>query len=327
MSSSCACFEAFTGCGCHAARQAIEAISWRGTRDGRTVAHPLAQSCSAELPPQLSTVSLSFFPGVQFRALRAGSVAGDDEAPSGCFGDATGYSPWWGGLLLAAWIAQAPSDLFRNRKVIELGCGAAAMPSVVASMRGAATVRATDRLASNVSAASSAFACNKTSSTCCSAQRFAWEDGIDQKEVGSWDMVLFADVLYIEGMAAILARAVASLLLAGGEVLAAVAMHRPGASEIFSEMQCRGFVVREILVLGEVRSSASQASGLLHKATLADPAAAMGLEGPSNECKLLSWVRAGHPAHSGPDMADELRHQVHIRQEKAVACEVWLMTE
>ena len=48
------------------------------------------------------------------------------------------------GLLLAAWVACESEDLCQGRKVIELGCGAAALPCAAASMRGALVALATD---------------------------------------------------------------------------------------------------------------------------------------------------------------------------------------
>lgn len=298
-----------------------------------------ACSRSAELPVEVSAVLLSFTPDVQVRALPAGTSADDEESESEFtgFGDATGYSPWWGGLLLAAWMAHATGELLCGRRVIELGCGSAAMPSTVASSRGAAVVRATDRSPSNVRAARRVLACNRgVSSPACSAQPFAWEDGVDQSDAGTWDVVLFADVLYIEGMAVVLAGAISRLLRPGGTVLGTIALHRNGSSEIFAEMQRGGFIAQELPLEGPVRAAAASASGRLRAVSRSTPGADFGLEGPSNECKLVRWVRAGTCADTGPDMAEVLRQQVlhqqvlHARREVAQersACDEWMPTE
>lgn len=274
------------------------------------------------------TVLLTFSPHMQLRALPAGAEDGDEHGVVNCFGDSTGCSTWWGALLLAAWMAQAPAELFHGRTVIELGCGSAAMPSIMALQRGASVVRATDRSPSNVRAARCAFTCNRALPPSYSAQPFAFEDDVEQAEASTWDVVLFADVLYIEGVSASLAGAISRLLRPGGTVLGAVGLHRGGSWEIFGEMQRSGFVAREITVLAPVRASAANVSDQLRAVSRAIPGAAMGLEGVSNECMLVSWVRAGACARVGPDMAEALHQQVlHARKKEASACEEWVPTE
>jgi len=277
-----------------------------GTPPGRSRAAPR----SAE-PSEPQPVMLSLRPGLTLRALRSAAPVGTDgQSAASCAGDATGYCPWWGGLLLASWLAHEPRELLQGRRVIELGCGSTALPSVVASKRGSAVVRATDRSQANVRAARAVLACNGAVSEECDARPLAFEDTLALKGLGSWDVVLFADVLYQSGTAAPLSQAVAQLLRPGGTVVGTVGVHRTGSWEIFAEMRRQGFRVSELEVSEPVCASALQSAECLRRANRCDAAGSMGLDPArcnSNECKMLRWVRTGQ---TEPDTSEALCQEI-----------------
>lgn len=212
--------------------------------------------------------------------------------------------------MLASWLAHEPRELLQGRRVIELGCGSTALPSVVASKRGSAVVRATDRSQANVRAARAVLACNGAVSEECDARPLAFEDTLALKGLGSWDVVLFADVLYQSGTAAPLSQAVAQLLRPGGTVVGTVGVHRTGSWEIFAEMRRQGFRVSELEVSEPVCASALQSAECLRRANRCDAAGSMGLDPArcnSNECKMLRWVRTGQ---TEPDTSEALCQEI-----------------
>lgn len=296
------------------------------------------EACAA--PDKLDTsdvffVVLDLCPRLSLRALPCSTDSDHDNSSFSGFGDSTGYAPWWGGLLLASWLAHAPCELLSGRSVIELGCGSAALPGAVASLRGAARVLATDRSPSNASSAGSVLACNGLLPDAAEAQCLGWESVNDgDPQASSWDVVLFADVLYIEGAAATLAKAIGLLLREGGVVLGTVGLHRWCSHEVFFEMRQHGFRVEELSVAAPVRASAAEASERLRAANRSEMGGSMGLEAGRNECMLLRWERI-EPASSesmqgDADKADELHDAfLHLSstQQHEEPCECWVPCE
>jgi len=285
------------------------------------------QAASDDLVDFRPTVLLNMGPQVQIHAFSHGLCAksGDGRVVNG--GDSTGTCPWWGGLMLAAWIAHEPSDMFHGCKVVELGCGSAAMPSVAASMRGATRILATDGYPLNVSAAQSVFAC---SGALCSTQCFAWQDGVSNMDAGSWDVVLFADVLYKEETAALLAGTIAPLLRPGGVVIGTVGLRRPGSAGIFLEMQDQGFIAQEAPMCEAALASAQDASQRLLAIHERAPEGTMGsMAGSANECKVVRWVKPCQFEQIKHDMTENLYQQVlhPPPREQAQVCSRWVSSE
>lgn len=276
-------------------------------REGSVI--PAAESRDEAIQPGAlehpAAICLHLSPRLHLRLAERATI---DE---GFWQDSTGMQPWWGGILLATWLAHEPSDLFQGRSIIELGCGSYALPSAVASLSGAAMTLATDGSQSNVCTASSMLACNAAVLQC-SARRFTWEDSAAKGELGLWDMVLFADVLYRKGAAAQLATAISSLLRLGGGVIGAVGLHREGSSEIFTEMRLRGFAAREIPLCSPVLFAASEASSCVTAGTMFHwlGSASWSTNASRNECKLIRWSRFNEPGKIEHDMSEALYRQV-----------------
>eukprot|EP00411_Alexandrium_monilatum_P030474 CAMPEP_0175371750 /NCGR_PEP_ID=MMETSP0095-20121207/21877_1 /TAXON_ID=311494 /ORGANISM="Alexandrium monilatum, Strain CCMP3105" /LENGTH=317 /DNA_ID=CAMNT_0016669925 /DNA_START=54 /DNA_END=1008 /DNA_ORIENTATION=+ len=317
MSSSDSCCEALTGLFHAAVRRTRERSSLNAAPSG-----------SLEPEPKTPAVLLNLHPGVSIHVLRTGDSVGDAADVFSGVGDSTGHCPWPAVLLnLHPGVCGGAGGPLHWPQVMELGCGSAALPSVVASVRGAAAVCATDRSPGNLRAARSVLARNGAPAESCSARRLAWEDGVAQTDALSWDVVLFADVLYVKGMAATLAKTVAALLRPGGTVLGAVAVHRTESVEIFKEMQRHGLSVQEVELPDVVQSSAAEAAERLREANRCNPFGSMGLSGDRNGCKLLRWTRQGQEA--GADMAEALEQEVlhapPVCEEQA--CQGWQPTE
>lgn len=264
-------------------------------------------------------------------SVRHGGEHVDDA--SQCFDtDSTGLRPWWGGLLLASWISHEPQQSFAGHRTIELGCGAFPLPSIAACMSGAAITLATDGCERKVLAAKSVFESNGRSCQECHAQRLSWEDGAAQSGACSWDVVLFADVLYNQGSSPILARIIASLVRSRGVVFGAVGLHRSGSSEIFADMQREGFVAQEIPINGLVMAAAKKAAVNLNRATMFDVVASSveSTSLKSNECILVRWVKSAANAQVGSDMSsflgEKVLHAPYANEDAAETLD-WMPTE
>jgi len=242
---------------------------------------------------------------VQIFAFSQGLCARSGDGRAVHAGDSTGTCPWWGGMMLAAWIAHEPSDAFHGRRIVELGCGSAAMPSVAASTRGATMILATDGCPLNVSAARAVLA---RSGAQCSVRRFAWQDGIANMDAGSWDVVLFADVVYKEEAAALLAGIITLLLRPHGVVIGTVGLHRTGSSKIFGEMRLHGFSAEEVPISETALGCVQDASQRLLAFHERAPEGTMGsMAGSTNTCKLVRWAKHEQIGH---DMTETLYQQV-----------------
>lgn len=233
--------------------------------------------------------------------------------------DSTGACPWWGGVLLASWISHEPPNFFSKDHVIELGCGSAAMPSAAASQRGAKSTLATDGCPINAHAAGQVLESSAASEKC-TWRCLAWQDCLDEADRGSWDFVLFADVLYKEEGASMLVSAISSLLRPGGTVIGAVGLHRVGSKKIFEAMQEQGFKAHDVPVNDEVMQDALNACGLLRGSQGTMDSTSIS----NNECRLVRWVRH----ESSPDMADAIYQEfLHPARQVDDRADEWVPTE
>merc|ERR1740123_1589635 len=275
------------------------------------------------LPPQANkevdseedfpNIIVNLGPGVSIHAFSHAVRSGlSDASPSG--GDSTGTTPWYGGLLLAAWLAHEPQELFSHRRVIELGCGSAAMPSVAWRLRsggvGGEEVVATDTSVTCVRSARLVLEGSGVSSPSCTARCLAWEDDLADADLNAWGVILFADVLYKEFAAPLLAAAVSRLLWPGGVVLGTVGLHRSGSWKIFYAMRDRGFIAEEVEISDIVQNFALQASVRLLQTHERNEATMGSMSGPRNACKLVRWVQRGAANHTERDMTEMLHQQI-----------------
>jgi predicted nicotinamide N-methyase len=135
--------------------------------------------------------------------------------------------PWPSGLALARSLAEQP--IAPGARVLELGCGLGA-PSVVAA-RGGASVLATDGSADAVVFAAHALALNEVEAD---VARVDWaEHGEALVELGPFDVVLAADVLYTRANVE-LALALWPRLLAPGGVLRLADPQRAGTRDFLA---------------------------------------------------------------------------------------------
>ncbi len=101
----------------------------------------------------------------------------------------------------------------RGKRVVELGCGGLALPSIAAAL-GGARVLATDGAAEAVVFAAHTLALNEVEGE---TALVPWHLAEPLAERGPWDVVLAADVLYTRENAQALPRLLRMLLAPGGE--------------------------------------------------------------------------------------------------------------
>jgi len=118
---------------------------------------------------------------------------------------------WPSGLALAEALA---SRSLGGRRVLELGCGLA-VPSIVAARRGA-RVLATDGAPDAVAFAAHNLALNDAEGEVALVD---WRDADELVELGPWDIVLAADVLYLRHIVEALLRVLPRLLGRESEAL------------------------------------------------------------------------------------------------------------
>jgi predicted nicotinamide N-methyase len=120
--------------------------------------------------------------------------------------------PWPSGRVLAEQVTASPPAA--GTRVLELGCGLA-LPSIAAARAGA-TVLATDGAPEAVAFAAHSFALNEAEGEVALVD---WaEQGEALAERGPWDLVLAADVFYLQANVKLALRLLPWLLAPGGEI-------------------------------------------------------------------------------------------------------------
>jgi predicted nicotinamide N-methyase len=121
-------------------------------------------------------------------------------------------TPWPSGAVLAGALADDPPP--EGARVLELGCGLA-LPSIVAARAGA-DVLATDGSEDAVAFAAHSLALNELQGE---VAQVDWaEQGDALAARGPWDLVLAADVLYLQGNVDLALGLVPRLVAPGGEI-------------------------------------------------------------------------------------------------------------
>lgn len=315
------CFVAFRKHSTDAARES--------TALGSQAAISESLQVGSEVTPLLT---LSFKQNIQFDVFPTRNFTSAPSASTSFGRDSTGSRPWWGGLLLASWIVNESPDFFEGLDIYELGCGSFALPSIVACIQGARVV-ATDGCQNHVHQVCSTLKSNGPRLRACSSRHFAWEDGVASSDQKVWDIVLFADVLYHCGAAALLAQTVASLIRPGGMVFGTVGLHRTASSEIFAEMLDHNFVAEEIPISDSVLSAALDASICLNKASMFDSVCSSveSTDFPRNECMLVRWVERIDAVLAGSDISETLRQRVlnapYAANDHSQKSTTWVPTE
>eukprot|EP00933_Yihiella_yeosuensis_P060066 TRINITY_DN6203_c0_g1_i1.p1 TRINITY_DN6203_c0_g1~~TRINITY_DN6203_c0_g1_i1.p1 ORF type:complete len:369 (+),score=89.31 TRINITY_DN6203_c0_g1_i1:96-1202(+) len=233
---------------------------------------PLKQTLDLTLGPDINgedvPVSLSVWPGS---------------------GGGTGAKLWSGGSLLAEWLLRNSTvqELMEGADVIELGAGAAALPSIVAARFGARKVVATDILQSIVSLMKGNLRRNVLNSDIVEGIVLDWLPAgrKNYKESQKFDVVMFADGIYTERGALLLADAATSLLRDSGTLIGALPDLRAGISSFESDLRIRGFAATKINISDELLKAASRPH--LHK-NAANLVAGGSLEG----YRLVMWKKA-----------------------------------
>eukprot|EP00928_Gymnodinium_smaydae_P073691 TRINITY_DN56846_c0_g1_i1.p1 TRINITY_DN56846_c0_g1~~TRINITY_DN56846_c0_g1_i1.p1 ORF type:complete len:376 (+),score=49.73 TRINITY_DN56846_c0_g1_i1:50-1177(+) len=172
----------------------------------------------------------------------------------------TGSTLWTCGLLHAECLWQGLVAV-KGKRVLELGCGCAAVPSIVAVKRGAASVFATDVVSEVLMSAGTNASCHGVN-----VRRLDWSDhiGVQSVNVCQADIVIWSDVVYTEFGGYLLAKAVLAHVAPGGIIAAVVPDEdRPGMIEFEHLMLDAGFLrSRDEQIPFDVYSSANERFGL-----------------------------------------------------------------
>lgn len=149
------------------------------------------------------------------------------ESKAGLISGGTGGWVWNSSLYLSRWLCASDSiqDHLKNATVIELGCGSGAIPSIVAAYLGAGRVVATDVCADCRQAALENI---KSADLGSAADLCVGSLDVIRLDEGSLsvlgppaDVILFADLIYIEELAAALPATLAHLLCRARDKLSA----------------------------------------------------------------------------------------------------------
>jgi predicted nicotinamide N-methyase len=183
----------------------------------------------------------------------------------------TGAQVWPCSLCLADWLARSELDL-RGKRVLELACGAAPLPSaVIALLHDVAEV-----VASDVDRTALRFAEMNLrqwgSGQRLRVQRLEFSESLRTVERGRYDMILFADPITSVDGAAALAACIEHCLAdgAGAAVFGVIPDVRVGAQELCTAMQRHGLAADE-LDLGQCATSYITAVEALRAAALKTP--------------------------------------------------------
>jgi len=164
-----------------------------------------------------------------------------DAVVDGNHASATAATPWDGGVVLAAYVATRP-ELFRGKRVVELGCGAVALPGLASALLGASSVVLTDvpaalpvvqRRVESVAAPNVAVAA------------LDWREGVGG--LRDFNVVLAADTIWLDDLVEPFVNCVAELLAGGGRLLLAHQTRSTAVDdELFSALSRRGLACSEI---------------------------------------------------------------------------------
>ncbi|CAE8597587.1 unnamed protein product, partial [Polarella glacialis] len=172
----------------------------------------------------------------------------------------TGARLWSGGTLLAEWLLRADPSvglIVKGADVLELGAGAAALPSIAAMRLGARRVLATDTVQQVVSLMRRNLAANaKTVDV--EVKDWLAAGRRRPREEDQFDIVLFADGIYTERGALLLADAAMSLLRPAGALIGALPDLRAGISSFEEDLRARGFAASEVPLDKELVNAASR---------------------------------------------------------------------
>lgn len=211
------------------------------------------------------------------------------ELPLGHDRSWTGGQIWPSALTLADWLARCTPVALMHSRVLELGCGAAPLPSAVAALCGAAEVTATDGDESAVLAADSNLERSCASAVAAGrlrARRLEWGEALSTEPRGSYEVVLFADGVYTEDAAKALAACIDHCLCpepSAGIVYGAIGNTRVGAADFCREMQRRGFVATA-LELGPSADALATAVEAFEGCTREEAL-------QTGPCRMASWRR------------------------------------
>eukprot|EP00929_Paragymnodinium_shiwhaense_P099941 TRINITY_DN61885_c0_g1_i1.p1 TRINITY_DN61885_c0_g1~~TRINITY_DN61885_c0_g1_i1.p1 ORF type:complete len:336 (+),score=40.01 TRINITY_DN61885_c0_g1_i1:162-1169(+) len=181
----------------------------------------------------------------------------------------TGGKLWSGGILLAEWLARGSEGLdVSGKDVLELGAGCAALPCLVLasqefqcySGQKANSLVASDALAGAVGCCSK-NACHNSQAAGLpiECRRFDWVEARHNqyRHDEQFDVILFADCIYTERGAWLLADAIMALLRPGGTVIGCFPHLRVGISSFEEDMEIRGYTVMPADLDAELLGSAA----------------------------------------------------------------------
>lgn len=178
-------------------------------------------------------------------------------------GGGTGARLWSGGVLLSEWLARSVGSSpllppgFSGKDVLELGAGCAALPATCAARLGARSVVATDLLADVVAIARENVLRNAPSVEVRTLDWSAAGRAIYPRDQ-QFDVVLFADAIYTERGASLLAGAATALLRQPhGVLVGALPDFRVGIASFEEDLHARGWVPSQAKLDGDLLAAAS----------------------------------------------------------------------
>lgn len=177
------------------------------------------------------------------------------ELPEG-IGGGTGMKLWPASLVLAEWLlSDSGRSAVGGRSVLELGAGAAALPSIAAGLAGAKCVVASDGVSDIVAQARQNVEHNGPLPV--TVQLLSWQDAAVGAARRRYEVVLFSDAVYTQRGGFFLADAVQRLVKRTGMVIGAAPPDRGGPwGDFLADMPWRDFDAEEVAIPAEVRAAA-----------------------------------------------------------------------
>jgi len=222
-------------------------------------------------------------------------------------GGGTGAKLWPGGVLLALWLLREAIDnsiggvTFSNSRVLELGAGSTALPSMVAAAHQQAEVviasdsifSVVEQMKENLSLNAPSVEVRRIDWMMEGRQDYSYEErylqltspiptsNLDHRI--RFDLIVFSDCIYNQRGAFFLAYAISSLIRPGGAVVGALPRTRDGVQAFEDDLDTNGFSATEIPIGDELLASAS--------ALIEADKAGLIIREDLSEYRLVVWYR------------------------------------
>eukprot|EP00747_Dinoflagellata_sp_TGD_P004806 gnl/TRDRNA2_/TRDRNA2_112081_c0_seq1.p1 gnl/TRDRNA2_/TRDRNA2_112081_c0~~gnl/TRDRNA2_/TRDRNA2_112081_c0_seq1.p1 ORF type:complete len:278 (+),score=18.24 gnl/TRDRNA2_/TRDRNA2_112081_c0_seq1:47-835(+) len=199
----------------------------------------------------------------------------------------SGSQPWRASVALAAWICRHP-DYFTGHDVLELGSGAAGLPSQCVALCDAYPyrIRVSDFVSEVIESLHVNLALNELENrieVCC----ISWQDAASGAcKIEKPSLILFADCIYSNETAALLCCAICNLLCPGGTVIGVLPAARGGVDVFEGAMAANGFLSEQLSLCDNPEP-----------AVIGDLDALCFTDSTESEHRLLKWCHSVHGMH------------------------------